>query len=209
MSNHSIIYFADPMCSWCWGAAPAITRLKEQYNDFNFELVMGGLRPYESRPLDAATRQKLEHHWQQIGDATGQPFDPTILQTSGFVYNTEAAARAVVTVKKNNPAMTFVFFKAVQKAFYAEVKNPHQLATYVTICDNLGIDSEAFTRFFTSEEAKEAAEEEFTQAKTFYGITGFPTLLLKFGNKAKPIARGYMPYEQMQKNIEQILMKYI
>jgi putative protein-disulfide isomerase len=105
--------------------------------------------------------------------------------------------------------MTFVFFKAVQKAFYAEVKNPHQLATYVTICDNLGIDSEAFTRFFTSEEAKEAAEEEFTQAKTFYGITGFPTLLLKFGNKAKPIARGYMPYEQMQQNIEQILMKYI
>lgn len=210
MSEHkTILYFADPMCSWCWGAAPAITRLKEQYNDFDFELMMGGLRPYETRPLDASTRQKLVHHWQQIAEATQQPFDTSILQTPNFIYNTEAAARAVVIVKKSHPDLSFSFFKAVQRAFYAQAQDPQQLQTYTAICQELGIDSEAFARAFASEAAKDATEEEFSQAKTFYGITGFPTLLLKFGTKAKPIARGYMPYEQMQQNVEHILAKYI
>ncbi|WP_299455776.1 DsbA family protein [uncultured Microscilla sp.] len=206
--NKTIRYFADPMCSWCWGAAASVTRLKEQYHEFDFELIMGGLRPYETRPLDANSRDKLIQHWRQIGEATEQPFDETILHTPGFVYNTEAAARAVVTVKKINPAMTFVFFKAVQKAFYAEGKHPQQLSTYLELCQNMGISAEEFARIFELQTTKEATEEEFMRAKTFYGITGFPTLLLQFGAKAKPIARGYLPYEQMEQNIEQILMKY-
>lgn len=208
LERKTILYFADPMCSWCWGAAPAVSRLKEQYHHFDFELVMGGLRPYETRPLDATTRQKLIHHWQQIAETTQQPFDTSILQTPNFVYNTEAAARAVITVKKKHPDLSFRFFKAVQQSFYAQAKDPQQLQTYLDICQELGIETEAFAHFFNSEAAKEATEEEFAQAKTFYGITGFPTLLLKFGTKAKPIARGYMPYEQMQNNIEHILTKY-
>lgn len=205
---HTIIYFADPMCSWCWGAAEAVTQLKSQYNEFDFKLVMGGLRPYETRPLDASYRNKLTHHWQEIHQMTGQPFSYDILQTPDFVYNTEAAARAVVTAKKLNPAKAFEFFKAVQKAFYAASKHPHQLETYLEICEELGLPKEEFQQVFESEGIKQTTEAEFHEAKTFYGITGFPTLLLQYGKKAKPIARGYMPYEQMQKNVEQILLKY-
>lgn len=203
----TILYFADPMCSWCWGAAEAITRLKNQYNEFDFDLIMGGLRPYETRPLDASYRDKLTRHWQHIHEMTGQPFSYDILQTPNFVYNTEAAARAVVTVKKINPTMTFAFFKTVQKSFYAENKNPHELSTYLGICQSMGIPEASFKTSFDTEAIKEATIEEFEQAKSFYGVTGFPTLLLKFGNKAKPIARGYMSFDQMQQNIEQILLK--
>jgi len=204
----TIIYFADPMCSWCWGAAEAITQLKNQYNEFEFKLVMGGLRPYETRPLDANYRDKLTHHWQEIHQMTGQPFSYDILQTPDFVYNTEPAARAVVTVKKIAPAKVFEFFKAVQHSFYAANKHPHQVETYLDICRELGLPTEEFQQVFESEGIKQTTEAEFQEAKTFYGITGFPTLLLQFGNKAKPIARGYMPYKQMQNNVEQILLKY-
>lgn len=205
---HTLLYFADPMCSWCWGAAEAITQLKEQYQDFDFKLVMGGLRPYETRPLDTSYKEKLTHHWQKIHQMTRQPFDYAILETPDFVYNTEPAARAVVTVKKISPAMTFDFFKAVQKSFYAENKHPHELTTYLSICEEMGLPAKEFQQAFESEDVKQATETEFHEAKTFYGITGFPTLLLQFGKKAKPIARGYMPYEHMQQNIEQILLKY-
>ena len=205
---HTIIYFADPMCSWCWGAAEAITQLKKEYNEFDFKLVMGGLRPYETRPLDANYRDKLTHHWQEIHQMTGQPFSFDILQTPDFVYNTEAAARSVVTAKKIASNKAFEFFKAVQKSFYAANKNPHQLDTYLSICQEVGLPQDEFQQVFESDGIKQATEAEFQEAKTFYGITGFPTLLLQLGNKAKPIARGYLAYEQMQKNVEQILLKY-
>jgi len=32
MSRH-LVYFADPMCSWCWGFAPAIEALAEVRGD--------------------------------------------------------------------------------------------------------------------------------------------------------------------------------
>ena len=39
-------YFADPMCSSCWGFAPVMSAIKEKYSDrFRIALVLGGLRP--------------------------------------------------------------------------------------------------------------------------------------------------------------------
>jgi len=39
-------YFADPMCSWCWGFTPAIGAIKESYSDrLKIALMLGGLRP--------------------------------------------------------------------------------------------------------------------------------------------------------------------
>ncbi|MFQ5523922.1 MAG: DsbA family protein, partial [Acidimicrobiia bacterium] len=37
-----LIYVGDPMCSWCWGFAPEIEDLADEYP---VEVVVGGLRP--------------------------------------------------------------------------------------------------------------------------------------------------------------------
>ncbi len=43
--NKEVILVADPMCSWCWGFAPAIRAIRQQYADrLNIVLVVGGLR---------------------------------------------------------------------------------------------------------------------------------------------------------------------
>ena len=45
-------YFADPMCSWCWGFAPVISAIEETYkNRLKVELVLGGLRPGTTEPV--------------------------------------------------------------------------------------------------------------------------------------------------------------
>ncbi|MBP8677939.1 MAG: DsbA family protein, partial [Bacteroidales bacterium] len=41
-----IIYFSDPVCSYCWGSEPIISRLKRERGDkFYIEYRMGGLMP--------------------------------------------------------------------------------------------------------------------------------------------------------------------
>jgi len=46
MADPHLIYFADPMCSWCWGFAPVIAQVRERYGEaLPVRLVLGGLRP--------------------------------------------------------------------------------------------------------------------------------------------------------------------
>lgn len=41
-----IVYFSDPVCSYCWGSEPIISRLKRERGDkFYIEYRMGGLMP--------------------------------------------------------------------------------------------------------------------------------------------------------------------
>ena len=52
MSEHRFIYFADPMCSWCYGFAPVIWALAERFEGrMDVQLVMGGLRAGNTTPM--------------------------------------------------------------------------------------------------------------------------------------------------------------
>ena len=42
----TLIYFGDPMCSWCYGFSDELNDALNLLSDqVDFELVMGGLRP--------------------------------------------------------------------------------------------------------------------------------------------------------------------
>jgi putative protein-disulfide isomerase len=61
MSAPLLWYFADPMCSWCWGFSPVIETLRDAYRDrMKIALVLGGLRPGETAPLTATGRGCVE-----------------------------------------------------------------------------------------------------------------------------------------------------
>jgi len=50
MNTPILWYFADPMCSWCWGFSPVIETLRDEYRErMKTALVLGGLRPAPPR----------------------------------------------------------------------------------------------------------------------------------------------------------------
>ena len=52
----NLIYVADPMCSWCYGFGKTLSDLQDapaEDEQFALMLVMGGLRPYTTQPMDA------------------------------------------------------------------------------------------------------------------------------------------------------------
>jgi len=78
-----LIYVGDPMCSWCWGFAPEIAALAEQ---FPVEVVVGGLRPGPlAQPLEDGLAGFLAQHWFEIAEQTGQPFDISFLDRRRLV----------------------------------------------------------------------------------------------------------------------------
>ena len=120
-SDPHLVYFADPMCSWCWGFAPVIAAIQETFGeDLPIRLVLGGLRPGASPPMTDEARETLRGHWVHVTEASGQPFGKQALSQSGFVYDTDPAARAVVVVRRLAPGAEIAALHRLQRAFYLE-----------------------------------------------------------------------------------------
>jgi len=199
-------YFADPMCSWCWGFSPVIETLREAYRDrMRIALVLGGLRPGETAPMTAAGREDILHHWHQVHERTGQPFLFDHALPQGFVYDTEPAARAVVTVGGLDPALIFSLFKAIQTAFYAAGRDVTQPDVLAGLAADLGVDNSSFMQAFDSDAARARTQAHFSQARKA-GARGFPTLILQRGEQIGRIADGCLPLETVRAELDRLLL---
>ncbi len=193
-----LIYVGDPMCSWCWGFAPELDRLSAAHPEIPLRIVVGGLRPGPaSEPMSDRMEQFLAHHWQEVAARSGQPFDHTILQRRDWVYDTEPACRAVVSMRELAPESTFPFFARIQRAFYAEGTDVTQVDVYPSLLDGFDVDTANFMEIFEQEASRKTAWQDFATARQ-WGITGFPTLLARTGTSARIIARGYTTADRLE-----------
>lgn len=198
-------YFADPMCSWCWGFSPVIETLRDTYRErMKIALVLGGLRPGETTPMTAAGRAEILHHWHEVHARTGQPFRFENALPEGFVYDTEPASRAVVTVGGIDPALIFPLFKAIQSAFYAEGRDVTQPDVLAGLAAKLGVDAHAFRSAFDSDAARSKTQAHFRHARQA-GVRGFPALILQRDAQLQIISNGCQPLETVHAAIDAAL----
>lgn len=198
-------YFADPMCSWCWGFSPTMDALREEFRDrMKIALVLGGLRPGMTESMTATAREEILHHWHAVHDRTGQPFAFEQALPEGFVYDTEPASRAVVAVGGIEPELIFPLFQAIQQAFYAEGRDVTQTAVLTELASGLGADAGAFADAFDSEPARARTLAHFKQARQA-GVRGFPTLIIQQGTQLHPVANGCLPLETVREAIQRQL----
>jgi len=189
MSVPILWYFADPMCSWCWGFSPVIESVRDEYRErMKIALVLGGLQ-HETAPMTAAQRDGILHHWHQVHARTGQPFRFENALPDGFVYDTEPASRAVVAVGGLDPALIFPLFKAIQAAFYAEGRDVTRPGVLADLAAGLGADAAAFQSAFDSDAARARTQAHFRQARQA-GVRGFPALILQQDTQLHSVSNG-------------------
>lgn len=195
-------YSADPMCSWCWGFAPIIEAIKDAYRaQVRIALILGGLRPGTTEPLSGAMRAEILHHWEVVHERTGQPFAFVGALPEGFVYDTEPASRAVVTVGELQPEATFVYFKTVQAAFYTQGQDVTQADTLATLAQAVGIEPAVFHRHFDMQAVRQKTQSHFRQARRL-GIQAFPTLVMQTGSQSRLLTQGYRSFAELREEID-------
>ena len=194
----NLIYVGDPMCSWCYGfAAPLDELLADPQGTapLQLALVMGGLRPFTAEPIAPARADELVGHWHHVAQASGQPFvdaPNTAMHRPGFIYDTEPASRATVTVRSLWPQQVWRYFKAVQHAFYAEGRNVVEPAVLADVAEQLGLPRTEFANAFASQAMRDATLQDFQQSQA-WGIRGFPTLVAEHGDHLHLVGSGFMP----------------
>ncbi|MBK8176194.1 MAG: DsbA family protein [Rhodospirillales bacterium] len=196
-----VLYFADPMCSWCWGFSPVIAAIRGACQGGPpIRFCAGGLRAGETRPLTAASRGYVEHHWHNVETATGQPFDYGFFDREAFVYDTLPSCRAVVAVRSLAPEGTLLYLAAVQRAFYAENRDVTREDILAAIARDLGIPEDVFLPVYRSSEILESTRADIRLTQGL-GIQGFPAIVLQNGESLAALTIGYRPFEDMKDDL--------
>ena len=202
----NLIYVADPMCSWCYGFAKPLDELLANPGPaapLQLALVMGGLRPFTTDPMAPDRAEELAGHWHQVAEASGQPFAQapnTALHIPGFMYDTEPASRAIVSVRTHWPKLVWRYMKAVQHAFYADAKNVTQPEVLADVAKALSIPRADFARAFASQEMRDATLADFAQSQG-WGIRGFPALIAEHGDHLHLVGQGFMPIDALRERL--------
>ena len=199
-------YFADPMCSWCWGFTPIIEDILKSYEGkLNCALVLGGLRTGAANTMSAEQRDEILHHWQEVHKMTGQTFTFDGAMPEGFIYDTEPACRAVAAISGINAGLIFPLFKSIQAAFYKEGLNVTQTEVLADLAHQLGVDQAVFLSEFESAQADKKVKAHFAQTRQF-GVRGFPTLVLQSGSRYQLLNNGYRTLAELKPEIDAWLL---
>lgn len=201
-----LIYYADPMCSWCWGFSPVITALAARFaGDAPIQLIMGGLRPGTTKVMADKDKAYIRSHWEHVQERTGQSFNFDFFERTDFVYDTEPACRAVATARSFGPAHGLSMLARVHRAFYMEGQDTTDRETLIGLAAADGIDPQVFAEQFDSKDAKRVTQLDFQFAQET-GVSGFPTLLAGTDRKGFGlVTSGYQPLEALEGPIAQWL----
>ncbi len=219
MTSYELMYFSDPMCSWCYGFGPAIEALSTEYADrMPVQMILGGLRPDETRPLPEKMSGEIAHHWEMVHEASGQEFDFDFFKKHPeFIYNTAPACRAVVAAGRGDTPRPMQFQHQLQKMFYAQGQDPTRVEVFEAAAEAAGLDRAEFRRMYDDPETEAITRQNFELARAF-GINGYPTVVLRESTsegdeepeeKHILVSRGFLPLPELKDRLEKILNREV
>lgn len=200
--DREIICVVDPMCSWCWGFSPVIAAMQETYGEkAPVWLLAGGLRPMTSQPMTDKAKAETRHHWEQVSRASGQPFNFTFFDRRGFVYDTEPACRAMVTVRTLKREAALRYLESLHRAFYAENRDITDPELLADLAGAVGVDRNAFATVFPTREMLYKTAADFYRAQSM-GIQGFPTVVLRNGSELRLLVAGFIAFDKLKPHLD-------
>lgn len=202
MPQHTLLYVADPMCSWCWGFWPVMESVHERFGSrAPVSVIMGGLAPGAAEPMDDRAKAVVREHWDHVHEASGQPFDYAFFDRKGFSYTSEPSSRAVVTARQLDTEKAIPFLAHLHAAFYRDNQDVTDSEVLCNQAVSFGFEREEFSRHLGSDATRETTQQDFALAREL-GVRGFPSLIGHDGQSLTAITMGYQPLNNIGRAID-------
>lgn len=208
-----IIEFSDPVCTWCWGSEPVLRTLETRFgSQMKVSYIMGGLVKditafydnYNNIGGDPESSNKsIANHWVEASNRHGMP-----VEIKGFKLFTKEQPStypqniAYKAAQMQDEVLANRFLRRIREASAAEAQQTNLTEVLVELASEVGLDISRFLDDFTNGKAKAAFEEDlYTTAQ--YRAHGFPTFLIRYGEKST-LLRGYQNYNNFKAVINQV-----
>jgi len=199
----SLLYFASPMCSWCWGFSPVIEKLRQAHPSKQIRLVLTPFRVDTTEPMDKKLRDYVLGQWRNVHSVTSQPFDFNFSVPDDFSYNTTLVGLAIKAFKQQHINEELDFVKKLQYAFYADNKNITDEKVLCLLVEEFSIDVENFKNAMLTQQINAELQQDFDLCEKL-SVKSYPTLMYEHDDKYMVLAEGYLPYAELKPRIEQL-----
>lgn len=196
-----LVYFASPMCSWCWGFSPVIQQLNKSPAVSHIRLVLTPFRVDTTEPMDDALRSYVLGQWKKVHQTTQQPFDFRFAMPENFIYNTRLACLAIKAFAKQLPDQELNYVHAMQHAYYTENKDLTKQEMLVDIAASFAVDIEMFVKDLIAESIATDLEQDFLLCQKLT-VQSYPTLLIEKQGNYSLLASGYSQYQEVMNRLE-------
>ncbi len=175
-------YFYDPLCGWCYGAAPLVQAAAEQVR---MQAHGGGLMAGAARKaVTAELRAFVVGHDQKIARLSGQPFGPGytdgLLKDHGAVLDSSPPITAILATEAVGGS-GLQMLERLQQAHYVQGRRIADEAVLRSVAAELGLDAAAFGQAFDRLRgpATEAHIQHSRALMAQLGARGFPSFALE------------------------------
>ena len=189
--NQAILhYIYDPLCGWCYGAAPLLAAAR-QLPGIAIELHAGGLWMGTNRPaMGKALRDYVRPHDQRIQALTAQPFGDRyfheLLLTPDRQLDSEPPIRAILAVVASG-GDGLQMLTRIQQSHYRDGNWIGDLHPLGLLAAEQGIERQNFEQGYRAVALANhlATSQQWLQR---LGARGYPTLGLELSGRLIPLA---------------------
>ncbi len=202
-----IIEFTDPVCTWCWGSEPVLRKLETRFGEqVKISYIMGGLVQDIMSFYDSyndiggdpdRSNINIAKHWVDASERHGMP-----VRNQGFkLFSKEHPSTypqniAYKAAQMQDQTLANKFLRRIREASAAEARQTNTTEVLLELASEVGLDIARFLDDFTHGPAQKAFEQDLAITAK-YGARGFPSFLLKYGEK-EMLIRGYKRYEDFK-----------
>ena len=177
-------YLYDPLCGWCYGAAPLVEAARG-IAGLTIEAHGGGMMTGGNiQPVTDALRRYVMPHDERIAGLTGQEFGPDyfdgLLRDNGAVFDSAPPTTAVLAAEML-AGRGLDLLKRLQRAHYVQGLRIADAAQLQRLAEDIGLDADAFRAAYAAAEGDVTARHiaQSRDLLTRVGGSGFPTLALE------------------------------
>ena len=193
MTASVLHYIYDPLCGWCYGAAPLI---KEARKVVSVQAHGGGMMTGARRQqVSAQLRDYVMPHDRRIAQLTGQAFGDGyfdgLLRDTSAVFDSEPPTAAMLAAEQLT-GRGLDMLSRLQSAHYVEGRRIADRDVLIDIAAEIGLPRAAFAETLdaTWGEVARAHIQATRELMGRVGAHGFPTLLLETEGRMLPVDIG-------------------
>ena len=184
MNTTILHYIYDPLCGWCYGAAPLVKAAREV---LNVRPHGGGMMTGPRRqPVTQQLRDFVKPHDAQIAQLSGQSFGQGylggLLCDTNAVFDSEQPTAAMLAAEAI-AGRGLDMLAQLQIAHYVEGRRIAERAVLINVAEELGLDPASFAEAL-DQQSGEAGQAHINETRAFMaqvGAQGFPSFVLESG----------------------------
>ncbi|GAC1328417.1 MAG: disulfide reductase DsbM [Collimonas sp.] len=188
-------YIYDPMCGWCYGAAPLLQAARE-VDGLKIELHGGGMMTGSNRKqVSTQLRSYVMQHDHRIAAMTGQPFGDDyfngLLLDTTAVLDSEPPTTAILAAEAI-AGRGLAMLARIQAAHYVQGLRVAETAVLRTLVAEIGLEPALFDSKF-AELGGGATQAHIAASRALLarvGGQGFPTFALQRGAQIEMLDAG-------------------